>query len=217
MPPTRHDLANAVTILPSDDFQRTLYACFLPFFVGSCVAPPYVEFLMMQHVPTAIAVLLLGYASSRIAISRLSFSLIILFLCLHTLGARYLYSYTPYDEWSEQMFGMNISRLFGFKRNHYDRIVHFLYGLLLAFPVQEIERRYLRLPRSAAAVLAVEFILATSAACELIEWLTTVIFSPEQVEPFVGQQGDMFDAQKDTALATLLTISILSVRGTAKR
>lgn len=199
--------------LPRDGIQRTLFLCFLAFFAGSCIAPPYLQFLLMQHVPTVLAALLLGYLSNRFVISRLSFASIILFLRLHTLGARYLYSYVPYDEWSERLLGFNITQSYGFARNHYDRVVHFSFGLLLAIPIQEVERRYLHLSRTIASVLAVECILAASAGYELIEWLVAVIFAPEWAESFLGQQGDIFDAQKDTALATLgaiLSIGVLT-------
>ena len=191
-----------MSVLPGDGFQRTLFVCFLVFFVGSCIKPPFLQFLMMQHVPTVLAVLLLGYLSNRFVISRFSFSSIILYLCLHTLGARYLYSYTPYDRWSLAAFGISITDSFGFERNHYDRLVHLSYGLLLALPVQEFERRSLKLSHFVASILAVEFILATSAAYELIEWLVAVVFTPDWAESFLGQQGDIFDAQKDIGLAT---------------
>ena len=205
-----------VKILPRDRYQRALFLFFLLFFAGSCVVPPYLQYLLMQHVPTLLAVLLLAYLSNRFVISRLSFSSIIVFLCLHTLGARYLYSYVPYDVWSEQLLGVNISESFGFQRNHYDRLVHFSYGLLLAVPVQEFERRYLRLSTAISSVLAVEFIIATSASYELIEWLVAIVFTPDWAEQFLGQQGDIFDAQKDTALATagaIVSISVMALTG----
>ena len=189
-------------ILPRDRYQRILFLFFLLLFAASCVAPPYLQFLLLQHVPTTLAALLLAYMSNRFAISRLSYSSIIVFLCLHTLGARYLYSYVPYDYWSEKLLNVNLSEVFGFQRNHYDRLVHFSYGLLIAVPVQEFERRYLKLSAAVSSVLAIEFIIATSAGYELLEWLVAVIFAPDWAEQFLGQQGDVFDAQKDTALAT---------------
>jgi putative membrane protein len=143
-------------LLPRDRFQRVLFVLFLVFSAASCVAPPYLEYLLMQHVPTVLGALLLAYLSNRFVISRLSFSSIILFLALHTLGARYLYSYVPYDVWSEHLFGVSISQAFGFERNHYDRLVHFSFGLLLAVPIQEVERRYLRLSVAVSSVLAIE-------------------------------------------------------------
>lgn len=200
--------------LPRDRFQRALFLFFLVFFAGSCVAPPYRQFLLMQHVPTVLAGLLLAYLSNRFAISRLSFSSIIVFLCLHTLGARYLYSYVPYDVWSQQILGLRISDVFGFQRNHYDRVVHFSYGLLLAVPIQEFERRHLRLSVALSSVLAIECIIATSAGYELIEWLVAIVFTPDWADQFLGHQGDMFDAHKDMVLATAgatLSIGVLAV------
>lgn len=199
-------------LLPRDRYQTVLFLFFLLFFAGSCISPPYLQFLLMQHVPTVLAALLLAYLSNRFVISRCSFSSIIVFLCLHTLGARYLYSYVPYDVWSEKLLGVNLSEAFGFQRNHYDRVVHFSYGLLLAVPVQEFERRYLRLSKAVSSLLALEFIIATSASYELIEWLVAVVFTPDWAEQFLGQQGDIFDAQKDTALATLgAVVSIIAM------
>lgn len=194
--------------------QRILFILFLAAFAGSWVRPPYLQFLLMQHVPTFLAACLLVYLSNRFVISRLSFASIVLFLCLHTLGARYLYSYTPYNDWSEWLLGINITETFGFDRNHYDRVVHFSFGLLMAVPIQEFERRYLKLSLAISSVLAIECILATSAGYELLEWAIAVIFTPEWADNFLGQQGDVFDAQKDTALATggaVISICVMAV------
>ncbi len=211
----RYGHALVVKVLPQDRYQQVLFILFLVFFAGTCINPPYLQFLLMQHVPTILAVFLLAYLSNRFAISRLSFTAIILFLGLHTLGARYLYSYVPYDRWSEYLLGININKLFGFQRNHYDRLVHFSYGLLMAVPIQEFERRHLRLSVPLSSVLAIECILATSAAYELIEWLVAIVFTPKWADQFLGHQGDIFDAHKDMALATtgaILSIGILALR-----
>ncbi len=200
-----------MTWLPHDRFQRALFIVLLAVFVGSCIAPPYREFLLMQHAPTVLGGLLLASMSNRFKISRLSFASITLFLCLHSVGARYLYSYTPYDAWSEQLFGISVSEVFSFQRNHYDRFVHFSYGLLMAVPIQEFERRYLKLSVGISSILAVECILATSAAYELVEWLVAIIFTPTWAEQFLGHQGDPFDAHKDMALATAGAILSVSV------
>ncbi|MDA0832810.1 MAG: DUF2238 domain-containing protein [Planctomycetota bacterium] len=204
-------------ILPHDRFQQVLFSCFLLFLVASCINPPYPNFLLMQHVPTLLAAWLLAYLSNRFEISRFSFASIVLFLALHTIGARYLYSYTPYDAWSEKFFGFGINETFGFERNHYDRLVHFSFGLLMAVPIQEFERRYLRLSPKVASLLAIECILATSAAYELLEWLVAVVFTPDWADKFLGQQGDIFDAQKDTALATLGAMISIGALMTTKR
>jgi putative membrane protein len=196
------------------------FLLFLLAFAGSWVRPPYLQFLLMQHVPTFLAGCLLVYLSNRFVISRLSFASIVLFLCLHTLGARYLYSNTPYDVWSEWLLGINITETFGFDRNHYDRVVHFSFGLLMAVPIQEFERRYLRLSLAVSSVLAIECILATSAGYELLEWAIAVVFTPEWADKFLGLQGDIFDAQKDMALATsgaTLSIALMALVSCCRR
>jgi putative membrane protein len=209
-----------MNLLPNDRYQRVIFLLFLVFFAASCIKPPYLQFLLMQHVPTVLAAFLLAFLSNRLAISRFSFSSVIVFLCLHTLGARYLYSYVPYDVWSEHLLGINISELFDFQRNHYDRVVHFSYGLLLAVPIQEFERRHLRLSVAVSSLLAVECIIATSACYELLEWLVAITFTPEWAGHFLGLQGDIFDAQKDMALATagaVLSVSILAFISRSKQ
>jgi putative membrane protein len=99
-------------------------------------------------------------------------------------------------------------------------LVHFSFGLLLAVPVQEIERRYLGLSLAMSSLLAVEFILAMSAGYELIEWLVAVVFTPNWAAQFLGQQGDIFDAQKDMSLATagaIISICLLAATGYFRR
>jgi putative membrane protein len=199
--------------LPTDPSHRVAYLLFLLTLIASCIAPPYPEFLLMQHAPTVLVALILPHIANRYPVSRLSFASITLFLCLHTVGARYLYSYTPYDDWTRALFGKSVSEALGFTRNHYDRLVHFCYGLLLAVPIQEFERRHLGLSAKLASILAVECILATSAAYELAEWLVAVTFTPRWADQFLGQQGDIFDAQKDMALATvgaIISVGIVS-------
>ncbi len=203
--------------LSHDRYKQLLFLLLGVFFVGSCIAPPYRDYLLMQHVPTVLAAMLLAYLSQRFAVSRFSFTLIIAFLAMHTLGARYLYSYTPYDYWGERLLGVNITETFGFRRNHYDRLVHFSYGLLLAVPIQEFERRHLRLSATLASVLAVECIVATSAGYEMIEWLVAVVFTPQWADSFLGQQGDSFDAQKDMALATAGAVLSIGAWAAASR
>ena len=108
----------------------------------------------MQHAPTVVFIAFLGWLVNRIRLSRFSYAAIVAFLIMHIIGARYLYSYTPYDELAESVLGVRISDLFGFERNHYDRLVHFLWGFLIAIPIQEFERRYLKLSAIVSSILA---------------------------------------------------------------
>jgi putative membrane protein len=64
----------------------------------------------------------------------------------------------------------------------------------------------------------VEFSLASGAVYEVIEMIVAEIVTPEHGEAFVGMQGDMWDAQKDIALAGIgaaLTMGYLRFRAGA--
>jgi putative membrane protein len=109
------------------------------------------------------------------------------------------------------LFEVHITNYFGFTRNHYDRLVHFFFGLLLVIPAWRCARRFAGTSRWWSAVFATSIILAASALYEVFEWLVAVTMAPDWAESYNGQQGDVWDAQRDMALATLGAILGLSV------
>ena len=132
---------------------------------------------------------------------------------MHVLGARYLYSYVPYDTWSERLFGFNVTYHFGFTRNHYDRLVHFCFGLLLIIPAWRFSRRIIGLDAKWSTIFAMMSILSASAIYEIFEWLAAMIMAPDWAESYNGQQGDVWDAQRDMALAAcgaLIGLSLIA-------
>lgn len=129
------------------------------------------------------------------------FASLAVFLGLHTVASYYGYNNVPYDAWAESLTGQSLSSRFAWQRNHFDRLVHFAYGLCLFVPARQILIRTLKVQVFAATILALQFVLATSAIYELIEWSVAIVASPELAESYNGQQGDPWDAQKDTALA----------------
>ena len=171
----------------------------------------------MQHVPTVLAVPALILAERKLRVSRLSFALIIAFLLLHLVGARYLYSNVPYDDWSQKFFGFRIDERMGFERNHYDRLVHFSFGLLLCYPLWELFARYTRLEGWWPGVLAICVVLAASAVYEIGEWATAMTFAPDWAEAYNGQQGDNWDSQKDMAFAAVGSILAAGLVGIVRK
>ena len=157
----------------------------------------------LQHAPTAILILAAIPALKRWPLSNGAVGCIFLFFLLHSIGARYSYSFVPYDEWVRAIAGTSITEMFGFARNHYDRLVHFCFGFLAIRPVREIALRHYGLTGRVALYIAPEFVLAFSAFYEVFEWFLAVAMSPADADAYNGQQGDMFDSQKDIALAAL--------------
>lgn len=134
------------------------------------------------------------------------------FLVLHQIGAHYTYSQVPYEEAWQALTGFRLDEALGLQRNHYDRLVHFAYGLLLARPVREVVQGLSGLRGWRSAYVALEFVLASSAGYELMEWLGADLLAEDAGEAFVGAQGDPWDAQKDMALAFLGALLSLGCR-----
>ncbi len=182
---------------------------------ASCIRAPYPDEMYLQHSPTVVLLVALPLACRRWPLSDAAFGCIVAFMLLHTLGARYIYSNVPYEEWVRAVFGTDLPGTFRLRRNHYDRLVHFAFGLLWARPVWEVSTRHLGIPRRVAYYTTVEFLLAFSALYELFEWGLTMVLSPQDANEYNGQQGDIWDAQKDVSLAlvgALLGLAVLLAR-----
>ena len=168
---------------------------------GTFIDAPYPDELWLQHVPTLAFVVILAVFSILYPLSHSSFACIIGFLWLHILGSRWIYSFVPYDQWTTGIAGVSLSEYYGWQRNHYDRLVHFASGLLGVPPSAELLQRLCGMKSLGAAVVSVAVVLAGGAIYEILEWQIAVMFSPAQAEAYNGQQGDIWDPQKDMALA----------------
>ncbi len=170
---------------------------------GSFWEAPYPSELRLQHVPTVFGLVCLGIAIARSWLSPSSIMCLLVFLWLHLIGARWIYSFVPYDQWSEQLCGTSLSAIFGWKRNHYDRFVHLASGFLFVPPAWESIQRQGLTSRWWTASLAISVVLAIGAIYEIVEWAIAMLFAPHYAESYNGQQGDLWDPQKDLALAGL--------------
>lgn len=133
--------------------------------------------------------------------SRISYTLIFLFLCLHALGAHYTYSEVPYDRWWRSLTGSTFNAQMGWDRNHFDRLVHLCYGLLFAYPLREVFLRVAQARGFWGYFLPLDFTLSTSAMFELFEWAAAAFFGGDLGVAYLGTQGDVWDAHKDMLLA----------------
>lgn len=195
--------------------QRRMIALLLPAVGLANFAQPFPDLAPLQHGPTIALILAAPWLLRRWPLSDFAVGCLWLFLLLHTLGARWIYSYVPYDDWARAISGHDISSLFGATRNGYDRLVHFAFGALLTLPVAEVARRQMSWGWSLAFAFAA--VGLGSALYEIFEWLLTMIAAGDTADYYNGQQGDMWDAQKDMAMAqiggTLAVIALLRRRG----
>lgn len=156
-----------------------------------------------------VAVMLMTYR--RLLFSRLSYTLIFIFLIFHTVGAHYTYSEVPYDRWFITLTGTSLNESMGWERNHYDRFVHFSYGLLLAYPIREIFLRIAEVRGFWGYFLPLDVTMSTSMIYELVEWGSAEVFGGEVGMNYLGTQGDVWDAHKDMALASLGAVIAMTI------
>jgi putative membrane protein len=130
-------------------------------------------------------------------VSLMSWCSIFLFLALHEIGSHYTYSLVPWMEWSRDLLGWAPE----WSRNHYDRFLHLSFGLLITHPVEELFARRMPSRPVLRRLMTLCTIVTLSSVYELAEWAAALLFDPELGIGFVGAQGDIWDAQKDMALA----------------
>jgi putative membrane protein len=156
---------------------------------------------MLENVLVALLVVAIAATHRKFLLSRVSYTLVFLFLCLHEVGAHYTYSEVPYDAWIRALTGHSLNEAMGWERNHFDRLVHFLYGLLMAYPLREFFLRVADVRGFWGYFLPLDFTLSTSALFELFEWAAAELFGGDLGAAYLGTQGDVWDAHKDMALA----------------
>jgi len=185
----------------------------------SFVGAPYPQELVLQHTATLLGLACLTAAVVFANATKLSFACVSIFIGLHIVGARWIYSYVPYDEVAKYLTGTTVSELFGWQRNHYDRLVHFASGLLGVPPASELLQKYGGMRPLGAALMGIACIMTIGAWYEIFEWQLAVRLAPEQAEAYNGQQGDIWDPQKDMAFAWLgsMLSAVLLFRWSADR
>lgn len=157
----------------------------------------------LENVLAVFFVVVLVTTYKKFPLSRVSYTLIFLFMVLHEIGAHYTYARVPYDEWTQNLFGFSVNEWVGFERNHFDRLVHFSYGLLLAYPIREVFIRVAGAKGFWGYFLPLDLTMSTSMMFELFEWAAAEYFGGDLGMAYLGTQGDVWDAHRDMALASL--------------
>jgi putative membrane protein len=159
--------------------------------------------MLASALPTAFVVVLAA-TYRRFPLSDASYLQIAAFLTLHTVGVHYTYARVPLGDWLGQGLALG--------RNHYDRLVHFAFGLLLAYPILEAFGRLVSGSRLFLSYVVVMTSAGLSGLWEILEATVAQVVRPGLGAAYLGAQGDLWDAQHDmaaavggTALAVLLT------------
>lgn len=174
-------------------YKIFLVVIFLAVWVWAAVDPLYWDGWILENILIFIAAPIILLTGRYFQLSNVSYTLIALFLILHVIGSHYTYAEVP--------FGYTLQNMLGASRNMYDRLVHFSFGLLLAYPMREVFVRITKVKGFWGFYLPLDITLSFSAGYEIIEWITVEVVDPAAGLAFLGAQGDVWDAQKDMALA----------------
>lgn len=180
-----------------------LSVLFFVIFAVLAISPHDRKDWALENFLVLMFVFVMAWSYRSFPLSRVSYTLIFVFLCLHEVGAHYTYAMVPYDQFLQNTFGFSLNEAMGWERNHFDRLVHFSYGLLLAYPIREFYIRVAYAKGFWAYFFPLDLTMATSMMFELFEWGAAELFGGDLGVAYLGTQGDIWDAHKDMALASL--------------
>lgn len=202
-------ISESRTPFTKNTWMITFLVVFASIWLSTLIGTSDLNNWFLENTLVILFLVFLFFSYKRYQFSDLSYLLICIYLCLHVYGAKYTYAENPFGYWLKDTFH--------WQRNHYDRIVHFSFGFLLAYPMRELFLKWLKFPVWVSWALPIEITLSVSGWYELIEWAVADVFFPAQGDAYLGTQGDIWDAQKDMFMATLGAIIATSIVSSIKK
>ena len=184
------------------NYPKILLIVYLLIWIYLAISPLYRDVWIDENTFTVVFVLFLILTYKKFRLSNFSYTLIFFFMILHAIGGHYSYTEVPIGNWFRDTFDLT--------RNHYDRVVHFLFGLIFFFPIYEFISKKLKVSWGWASFLSFFVLAGLKGIFEIIEYFYVIIIDTSTVSSnYLGMQGDIWDAQKDMLLG--ISASIISL------
>lgn len=181
-------------------------AIFLTVLIWSGINPHDYFTWLLEIIPALVGLFVLWRTEKTFTLTNLTYLLILIHSVILMIGGHYTYAEVP-------LFN-TLKDVFGLYRNNYDKVAHFIQGLVPAIIVREvfIRRQIITIKHKYwRNILIVSFCLSISALYELIEWVVAICIG-ESADNFLGTQGYVWDTQSDMGLALLgATIALLAL------
>ena len=172
--------------------HKLVYAVYSIVWIIMAIDPKYPNDWLLENVLVFLIFPFIMWMDKKHHYSLLSIILLLMFASLHSLGSHYTYAEMEHFD--------VITQFFGFERNHFDRLIHFLFGLLLFSILFEMITTGIT-SLKIALLFTFTMIVSISTLYEILEWFAVMIFNPDLGQAFLGTQGDIWDAQQDTLMA----------------
>ncbi|HXU40640.1 MAG TPA: DUF2238 domain-containing protein [Blastocatellia bacterium] len=170
-------------------------------FIWSAIRPHDYFTWILEVFPAIIGVSVLAATYRNFKFTTVVYVLIGAHAIILMIGGHYTYAEVPLFNWIRDEFALS--------RNHYDRVGHFAQGFVPALIAREVLLRKSPLRRGRwLFFIVVSICLAFSALYELFEWGVSAA-TGSAGDAFLGTQGDVFDTQKDMAMALVGAITSL--------
>ncbi|MDD5405695.1 MAG: DUF2238 domain-containing protein [Sulfurovaceae bacterium] len=172
--------------------HKLIYGIYTIVWIIMAINPKYPLAWLLENVLVFLFFPFVIWMDFKHHFSVVALAMLLVFASLHSLGSHFTYAEMEYFD--------VVTKWMGFERNHFDRVVHFLFGLLVFRALFELVAIKIKTFK-AAIFFTFTLILSISAIYEILEWLAAIIFHPELGIAFLGTQGDVWDSQKDTVAA----------------
>ena len=192
-----------------NNFLKIYVVLFLVIWLSTLIGTTDLVNWIFENTLVVLLLSLLIFSYKKFKFSDLSYTFIVVYLCLHIYGSKYTYAENPFGYWLKDVFH--------FQRNHYDRIVHFSFGFMLAYPMRDFFMNQMKFPTWVGWLLPIEITLSFSCLYELIEWAVADVFFPSEGVAYLGTQGDVWDAQKDMFMAFCGAVCIVLILMSIKK
>lgn len=187
----------------------------------SFVSPIYFWEQLLQSIGTLLLLSFLIYDYFKGSLQPLSYVGIAIFTLIHIVGARWLYSYVPYSDYLSTFIPetSTFSTWMGLEPgaihpNRYDRFAHFMFGLCVLPALYEYSFNSCR-KKLQACLMSFAYLCTMSMGYELFEWMLVNNITQSVAIRYNGQQGDIWDAQKDmmcSCVGALISLFFMPAR-----
>jgi len=183
-------------------FKKSVTVIFILFWIVLAINPVDRAIWALENVLVVAIFPVVLWLDRRYKFNNWTYLSLTAFVILHLFGAHMTYNNMIYFSW--------FSDWFGWERNYYDQVIHFLFGLMLFASFFEIFYHQ-GVSRKLSYLIAFLFISGVGAWYEILEWLSMALFSnrPDEICARAVTQGDVWDAQKDIAYAVIGSVVAL--------